>query len=372
MAKYGGLYSALHYRVDREQSDDDYSEMDDFIQQQFTDSNAEDSIVSVFMVPYAIYLGNQVGSGTPFNSQTMSFARPTTIDGYTPRNKKLLTFPYCYLVLDVINDSAVYKYEQFVNPNNIYFAFYCALTPDPEIVFIAGDYENMGLNPVHSLIMKGYPQCPYIIDSYRSYMATHATANIASIIGQGASGIGGAVSSALNAVGNVSKAGEAIKAAEVAKAAGVAGATEGLTSTVASAAGSTVAAGAASIAAGAAISASIIDNAKQASQGNKPRGITGSNTLVGAKKYKPHLRRMCITAQYAAMIDSFFDMYGYATNLVKIPNRTRSGKTFCYTQTANCNVVGSIPAFDLAKIKNIYDSGITFWTSLSAVGDYPT
>jgi hypothetical protein len=307
------------------------------------------------MIPYPIYLACQKGSGSPFNTQTTGIGRATTIDGYTPRNKKLLTFPYCYLVLDVLNDSAVYKYESFTDPSNIFFAIYCSLTPDPEIIFIPVNYENVDTNAVYAMTMKGYPQCAFIIDSYRSWLATRAGTDITSLLGSGTSAIGGVVG----------KAGNALNEANVAS-------TTGSIAGEASAVLGGVTAGIGAVATGLGISSGIIGMAKEASQGNKPRGTQGAGTLVGANKLKPHIRRMSITSKFAKMIDSFFDRYGYTTNLVKVPNRVRSGKTFCFCQTNECNITGAIPAKDMAKIKSVYDKGVTFWTSLGAIGDYPT
>ena len=49
---------------------------------------------------------------------TESFQKPSTLDGYTPKNKKLLTFPYCFLLVSNNNgNSNVYHYEKFTSSN---------------------------------------------------------------------------------------------------------------------------------------------------------------------------------------------------------------------------------------------------------------
>ena len=56
-------------------------------------------------------------------------SKPTTVDGYTPKNKKLLTFPYCFLVGSNNNGSSnIYKYEKFKS-SNCQFDFSCIPTP---------------------------------------------------------------------------------------------------------------------------------------------------------------------------------------------------------------------------------------------------
>ena len=74
-----------------------------------------DSIISVFSIPVLAVVGfngwtldHLIDDNNSFlmwlvsdfkaNPQTLNLvARPSSIDGYTPRNKKLLTYPYLYL-----------------------------------------------------------------------------------------------------------------------------------------------------------------------------------------------------------------------------------------------------------------------------------
>lgn len=43
--------------------------------------------------------------------------KPTSVNGYTPRNKKLLTYPYCYLLLsNNAGSSNILMYEKFTEP----------------------------------------------------------------------------------------------------------------------------------------------------------------------------------------------------------------------------------------------------------------
>ena len=55
--------------------------------------------------------------------------KPLTLDGYSPKNKKLLSFPYCFLVgSNNSGNSNVYKYEKFTG-NTCEFDFSCIPTP---------------------------------------------------------------------------------------------------------------------------------------------------------------------------------------------------------------------------------------------------
>lgn len=80
------------------------------------------SIYNVYIVPRK-FIGQTLGQNVEyeeFNNMlvplTYSYqvSKPTTINSYTPRNKKLLTYPYCYLVLTNNNGiSNILHYEKF-------------------------------------------------------------------------------------------------------------------------------------------------------------------------------------------------------------------------------------------------------------------
>ena len=84
------------------------------ILQAFTNS---DSVFAVYMVPANII--NNTEQGMRFNqpapvTQTKSISKPTTLNSYTPVNKKLLTFPFCFLNVSNNNGSSnTLQYELF-------------------------------------------------------------------------------------------------------------------------------------------------------------------------------------------------------------------------------------------------------------------
>ena len=79
--------------------------------------------------------------------------------------------------------------------------------------------------------------------------------------------------------------------------------------------------------------------------------------------------RCSVTAQQAKIIDDYFDMFGYATRRLKVPNRN-ARPHWNYVKTVSCNIHGSIPAGDMDRICEIYDKGITFWRDGNEVGHY--
>ena len=69
-----------------------------------------------------------------------------------------------------------------------------------------------------------------------------------------------------------------------------------------------------------------------------------------------------ITDPYMEKIDKYFKRFGYAYNDWNIPN-VRSRKYFNYIKTNVCNIISTnmIPLEYLEEIKDIFNSGITFW-----------
>ncbi|MBR2652468.1 MAG: hypothetical protein IKB83_00085 [Mycoplasmataceae bacterium] len=107
-------------------------------------SGGTDSITSMYFVPRSCInwdcaTPKIIGDASFYSYTTrtadapmiynFSTTKPTTIDGYTPKNKKLLTFPYCFMVASNNNGSSnVYQYEKFKS-NNCVFDFSCIPTP---------------------------------------------------------------------------------------------------------------------------------------------------------------------------------------------------------------------------------------------------
>lgn len=324
MALKGGIYSGVLY-LSFDLNASGAADLDDLIFDSIIAQRLVESVVSIFIMPSEFYSD----TADPV-SKTKNIARPTTLDGYTPRNQKLLTYPFISLGVDTGTETTVYRYEwSGAADHSIQVGFVCGMSPNPEIVIFPIWYngsESPGLgtyygNFTERVTLSGFPQCAFPIDSYAAYLASGAAPNqAASVAG---SLIGGAVSG------------------------GPAGIATGLI--------------------GAA--ATISNMVHSMNRGNTVRGNQGSGTLVASRGYDVYFKRLCCQAQYARIIDDYFDRYGYATQRIKIPNRHVRPK-WTYVQTKDCAAVGGVPADDMAKIKSIYNKGITFWDEHATVGDY--
>lgn len=319
----------------------------------FTDNNRVDAIVSVVAMPRKFF------TTTPQPVQDIKdVAIPSAlINGYVPRNKKLLTYPYNYMVVDCGNDSGIYRYEWFKNHATTRWRMVGYASPNPQIALIPINYngtnsESGQPNVCEELIMEGFPQLAYNIDGYRAYLAQ--------------SSIGSALKGAEDVLQSTSERqfngtptgydrfmGKAPTRQNVPVISGLLNFFDNmLTSNTGSDAIDTF--------------TKSVHSAKHpnSSKGTQTAGV---DTAIRYKNF--YFKQMTVSESYARVIDNFFDMYGYATRRIKIPNRSVRPH-WNYVKTSGCVVMGNAPADDVKTICQIYDKGITFWKTPSEVGNY--
>lgn len=325
MGVIGGLYSGVSYvGVNMLTS---FQTIDDVLEA-FTTANQSDSVVGLFVMPSTFY-----STGRNPVVRTVRVAIPTKIGNYIPRNKKLLTYPFCFLNVDAQQTSKIYRYEwfnkQLVDPpnyvNNVLgFIAYCSINPNVEVGLSPVNYNGFeGVNVTEEITMGNFPQLPYAFDSYKAWLAQHGSGAILNLGVTGAGVIGGI------ATGNPLVA---------------ATATLGFAN-------------------------SVNQIAMASTKGDKIKGNQGgSNHIAGGIK-EFYFMRMGVTEENALTIDSFFDFYGYTVNRRKTPNRNVRPH-WTYTKTKDCVLTGNVPNDALKKICSIYNKGITFWKRGSEVGHY--
>jgi hypothetical protein len=113
-------------------------------------------------------------------------------------------------------------------------------------------------------------------------------------------------------------------------------------------------------------------NAKIKDITNTPPSIAkmGSNTsyTLGNGYDGVYIIKKQIKPEYIQKLESFFNMYGYKVNEVKLPNfHTR--QYWNYVQTTSCVIQGNFNNEDLHELKMIFDSGITLWHT-DDIGNY--
>ena len=94
-----------------------------------------------------------------------------------------------------------------------------------------------------------------------------------------------------------------------------------------------------------------------------------SNIDVADSNFGYAINVMQITAEYAKIIDNFFERFGYAVKLNKVPNMD-TRPHWNYVKTTDAYIKGNCPADALSKIISIFNHGVTFWKVPSEVGNY--
>ena len=83
--------------------------------------------------------------------------------------------------------------------------------------------------------------------------------------------------------------------------------------------------------------------------------------------------RFSIKYEYAERIDMYFDMFGYQTNKLKVPNISNRPK-WNYVKTLGVNIVPasgkSVPQEDLQEFKALFNDGVTLWHDSTHFLDY--
>lgn len=281
--------------------------------------------------------------GSPVSGINKTITAPTEVDGYTPRNKKLLTYPYSMLyVTNNAGGSAIYRWERFSGDAN--FTAFGTLSPDGGIKMVPRGYNGLTTDDddtsicfEEGLALGGYPVCAWNNDVYKMWLAqnqhqlTHSTAMIeASMVGSAVTAVGGL------ATGNLIMA-----------AGGAAGFVSGLQQ----------------------ITGQMARKADMAIQPPQARGSFSSNVNMTAGKQTYTFYKKTVSAEYARAIDDFFTMYGYKINRVQTPG-IYNRSAFTYVKTVGCAIEGNMCVEDITKIESIYDRGITFWVDGDKIGAY--
>ena len=322
------------------------------------------AVSSIILFPKALIPDNWPSGGNVFDSFQKAETKQVEwapfvgarngLDGYMPRNNKLYTYPFNFLrVTNFRGAYHDYRFEFFSDSTQP--RFNVRGTPDAaaDIFCQPKDYNGLTTGVEEQLSLGGIVQANWVYNSYQNWLAQNAGNNLLNLISgalmivPAARAVGAGVKGAVEFGG--------LKAANrvdiVKDMAGV---------------NPLEAAGAAM---GAQSLAQLGANVFDASQAPSKLVGTVTGAAVSGIGYGTFgAYRMCVRRNFAKLIDDFFDMYGYTTQELKVPNVTGRA-CWNYVKTRNSCVTGAVPSADLAQINANFDNGITFWHDAN-VGDY--
>jgi hypothetical protein len=272
---------------------------------------------------------------------------------FHPKNNKLKTYPYVYLLVSNNNGSSnILKYEDWVGQDYCSFSLKGVPTPGCSIKLTPGNY--VGCTEEDGLMAGKFPQLNWNSNGFTNWLTQNGV-NI---------GLGVA-SSGLQFVGS------AVTAGASALTGNFVGAIAGTASAVNNALD---------------VRSSMQEVNQHSMQPDSAKGNTnGGDINVCSHKNGFYFYAMSIKTEYARMIDEYFSMYGYKTNRVKIPNigdrrivnnvETNKGRyDWNYVKTIGCNFTGKagvgMSQEDEANIRRMFDNGVTLWHNPSHEYDY--
>lgn len=325
-------------------------------------AGATESVVAVISVPS--FAASSLDSGFQDSNTrqdsssvvTQSYgipARGNTVDGYSPRNAKLLYYPYTYLNLTDYNGSnSEIRYELLGSQvMNLKYA----VSPACEALVFPANYRG-AIGYDAGITISCGALGSWNNNAFNTWAAQNAGTIGLTIAGAALAGVAGAAT-----IGAASAA--------LSPAMQIAGTALG-TSTIGNAVGSVAQLGATAM------------NASK--QPTTTRGQTDFDTLFATGIQGFGMQKVCVKAEIAEQIDEFFDRFGYAVERIEAVNIT-SRPAWNYVKTGGSSPRSlnggtastapftrgaGTPAEALDLIRRCFDRGITFWHTTSGFGDY--
>lgn len=343
--QYNGTYSGLFYVGVKTPTDATY------LIRKYDQQSKSDSIIAIFMAPTAFFDGAEFSNilvdshnvmvffpidtdyASSMSDGDYSISRPTTLDGYIPKNGKMLTYPYTYLTID--NNAGVCITERFENfKNGASPSFYMggALGQGCSLKLAPIGYKGQlagAENYQEGVMAMKLPICAWASDYYTNWLTQNALnipLTIATTIG----------------------------------ATGLAVATGGTGLAVA---------GGAVLSAGTQIGNLLSERYQASLVPDQAHGNANASDINLAWQQFFTVKCMSVKAEFAEVIDNFFSQFGYKVNLLKLPNIT-GRRNWNYVKTVECNIFGDIPEEDVHELKMLFNRGITIWHNPSTFLDY--
>jgi hypothetical protein len=339
---YNGVYSGVkYYYCDSEGANK--------LLKDLADKGQADAVTGVFHAPSLHFETTAAGEYLQIKQKNDpeilswdTVLRAYSFGNYEPENKKLFTYPYCYMLMDNgCGGSAIYKFEQFrkLSPENRpVFRTYVGLTPGCSIFCTPMDYNNTNTgdgntpNFAEKLTMGKFPVCSWNTDVYTNWL-TQNSINIGTQVLSSAFQVVGGAGMMLTGAGALAGAGS------------MASGFLGIANTV----------------------GEVYAHSLQPPQAEG--NLNSGDITFSAKQLTFTAYRMQIREEYARIIDQYFHAYGYKVNRIGVPLK-KHRRQFWFTKTIDANIECPAPMDDVRKIKAAYDRGITFWHNIIWEGGY--
>lgn len=260
------------------------------------------------------------------SSADYTIARPTAFGKYTPKNNKLLCYPYNYSTLVLAGSETPYRYEWFADGVATFALKKPKYAGGSSYVFPV-NYQNesratSSFALENSVPTGAYPTASFGANAFQNYLVQYGPQLAVGLIGQVVN-IGASA-----ATGN---AGEAISA-------------------------------------GVSIGQDIMDFRTRSLNSQTVAGTQSVAQLAYDTQLIIRINSKQILPEYAKIIDEYFTAFGYKVCRIKAPNIT-GRPSWNYVKTIGAQVSGNIPEYAETALKAMLNNGVTFWHT-NDVGNY--
>lgn len=320
------------------------SQANDFLRQFSDQEDWHNHVVGIYMSVINYETSAESGDA-PYADVELQMV-PTAFNGYTPHNKKVYNYPNAYFeVSNNENQVKQYKFEDFcdfsvntetgesiVTPNNPHFAVYM-LTGAPDKViavptnrFHYSSQQGANANLDDTIEINGFPQCAWVGDAYAAWF------------GSAVNSVWKILPDTISVVTDVLQ-GTALDGSDQA---------------------------ANLISSGANFLTDMGKHLRYQGELHGRPNAPYTSMQIGFVGFT--FKAFGAIPEYAMKIDSFYDRYGYATNMLKVPNM-RGRESWNYVKTRECTIIGSLPVQAMNRLRRIFDDGVWLWHT-DAVGNY--
>ena len=322
-----------------------------------------DVITDFYFCPYELFdeiiaaSDNHIIDRTPARDYIQLASRGITasgdgkLEGYTPQNNKLFTYPYNVLAIDnTAGSELILKFEEFSVSPTVYKEG--SWLPNSSVQIVPSRYEGTDANHLinynYGNSIQDFPMNAYASNAYATWVARKQDAVYMNQLVRTITGIAGIAAVPM----------------------------------IASAAALPIASSTALITSAVGFGVSMFNNianveAEKMEAKNTPdkvqQNISGGAITIANEHCGFRYARKTINAYYAQIIDNYFTQFGYAQDKIMnvnnwIFNRVRT--RFQYIQTENAHFNGSCPNRYKDELETIFNRGITFWEKNQTIGDY--
>lgn len=280
------------------------------------------------------YQGVYMDNGT-------TITRNTTLNGYTPKNNKLFTKQFNYLlVTNHVGTNATYNWEEFSGDAKFYVG--CAqLSMNAPSRLIPDNYKgtnaltNGGGGYIYGMDGSPFPCIAWASDYYLNWQAQTGQSQL----GKYAKGF---FEDAEKHTGDVGKYWTTLANDVVGFGSGL---INGIVNTLTGA------------------------NVKAERTPDPAKGDINGNLTYSIGKCCFGAYKMSVKAETAKIVDDYFTAFGYKVATYKVPNIT-GRLNWNYVKLNEANITGNIPQEDMEEIKGYFLKGLTFWHNPSTFLDY--